>query len=201
VGTLFDDEVPLMQRVKFLSGNTVAVEIALDWDSTSLIGTAASWFTLTPPMQTITMDTLYELGAIFNEPVEQLSVQVKCPVLHSTLFFSEALQSSAHEGWTRRLVETTVCNRLDRHVPTDPPFDAAEIPNNAGWMLKPTMTYLSFSRGPQLAWLQTWKQQRADDKAARAVARTTEEAERRTETTPKPLPSPLREAAARRPLL
>ena len=25
-GTLFDDEVPLMQRVKFLSGNTVAVQ-------------------------------------------------------------------------------------------------------------------------------------------------------------------------------
>ena len=73
------------------------------------------------------MDTLYELGAIFNEPVEQLSVQVKCPVPHSTLGFLEALQSSAHEGWTRRLVETAVCNRLDRHVPTDPPFDAAEM--------------------------------------------------------------------------
>ena len=41
-GTLFDDKVPLMQRVKFLSGNTVAVQIAFDWDSASLIGTAAS---------------------------------------------------------------------------------------------------------------------------------------------------------------
>ena len=89
-GTLFDGKVPLMQRAKFLSGNTVAVQIALDWDSASLIGTAASWFTLTPPMQTITMDTLYKLGALFNEAVEQLSVQVKCPVLHSTLCFGGA---------------------------------------------------------------------------------------------------------------
>ena len=126
-GTLFDDKVPLMQRVKFLSSNTVAVTIAFDWDSASLIGTAASWFTLTPPMQTITMDTLYELGAIFNEPVEQLSVQVKCLVLHSTLGFLESLQSARHEGWAKRLVETAVCTRLDRHVPTDPPFEATEI--------------------------------------------------------------------------
>ena len=119
--------MPLLQRVNFLSLNTVAVNFALDWDSVSLIGIAASWFNLTPPMQTITMDTLYELSAIFNEPVEQLSVQVKCPVLHSTLGFLESLQSARHEGWAKRLVETAVCNRLDRHVPTDPPFEATEI--------------------------------------------------------------------------
>ena len=125
--TLVNEEVPLMQRVKILSGNTVAVQIALDWDSASLIGTAASWFTQTPPMQAITMNTLYELGAIFNEPVEQLSVQVRCPVLHSTLGFLESLLSYVHERWTKRLVETAVCNRLDRHVPTDPPFEATEM--------------------------------------------------------------------------
>ena len=71
-------------------------------------------------MQTITMDTLYELGAIFNEPVEQLSVQVKCLVLHSTLGFLESVQSACHEGWAKRLVETAVCTRLDRHVPHRP---------------------------------------------------------------------------------
>ena len=147
-GTFFDDKVALMQRVKFLSSNPVSINIALDWDSASLIGTAASWFTLTPPMQAVTMDTLYKLGAIFNEPVEQLSVQVKCLVLHSTLGFLESLQSARHEGWAKRLVETAVCNRLDRHVPTDPPFDAAEIPPNAGWMLKPTSPCLSFVRAP-----------------------------------------------------
>ena len=43
--TLFNEDVPLMQRVKFLSSNTVAVKTTSDWDSASLIGIAALWFT------------------------------------------------------------------------------------------------------------------------------------------------------------
>jgi hypothetical protein len=174
--TLFNEKVPLMQRVQFLATpNSVAVKLAIDWDRAGHMGTAASWFTMEPELKTIPMDLLYDLARIFNDPVEKLGSLVLCPILQGTLSFLASVHSARHDDWNPdRLVEAAVCLRVGRVASLDPPFAASEIPPCAGCVLKPTVLYLSFVRGAQPQWLLDWKDLRAAEKTTKRDARGTQ---------------------------
>ena len=163
--TLFDDQTPILQRVQFLAGSENATTIAIDWDPQSLVGVAASWFTLNPSLNHF--ELFFELAAVFTNPVENLCAQVQCPILKGTLtLYQSVYEGFNEEDWARRLVQASMCARLDMRLDLDPPFSTGEVPQNARAAFKATCLYLSFMRGAgQPQWFLDWKQHRTEQKA------------------------------------
>ena len=164
--TLVDDKIPL-QRVIFLAGSKKALKLAMDWEPTSVVGTAAQWMSQAPPLATFPFEHFLTLALVFVCADENLSSDVICPILRGWLGLYEGLQTDVEETWAKRLLEETLCNRLGKSSALHPSFSYSEIPQTAKDAFKAVQLFMSFVRGELPQWWVEWKQKRAEEKVTK----------------------------------
>ena len=167
--TLFDEAVPLMQRVQLLASNPQARTVALDWDPANIVGVAADWFLETPLFQHMHSFHFLKLAPVFIDPVENLSVKVSFPILKQSLILYRQLnENSKGEAWAERLMSAALSARLGIADTLEDQGDfVAEtaVPTQvASTVWKATSTYMSFVKRGMPVWFEVWQSKRNSQK-------------------------------------